>query len=298
MPIFHRGKGEAEPSTTSSRPDVPAHAEEPDWRSFDSVAETYARVMAPNFSKIATDLVGLLGASPGQRVLDVGTGTGVAARAAKAALGDGGVVVGIDPSVGMLRMAAVAGGGPSYAASTSIDLPFADGTFDHLLGNFVMAFFPDYRTALFELLRILRPGGRVAVTAWGPGEDQDELRTTWRRVAEEFAEHDILEDAAQRAIPWERKFGDRNELKDVLHDAGLRDIWTELRDYRFDSSREDWLASREVTPVARFLKQMLSDEYWDVFRTRVRAVFAEQFPDRINDFRDAVLAVGHKPSAS
>jgi ubiquinone/menaquinone biosynthesis C-methylase UbiE len=295
MPIFHRGKSEASPSNAPAA-SPPAHAEEQDWRSFDSVADTYARLMAPNFSKIATDLVGLLGVSPGQRVLDVGTGTGVAARAAKAALGDSGVAVGIDPSLGMLRMAAAAGG-PSYAASTSIDLPFADATFDHLLGNFVLAFFPDYRTALFELLRVLRPGGRVAVTAWGPGEDQDELRTTWRRVAEEFAEHEILEDAAQRAIPWERKFGDRNELKDVLHDAGLRDIWTELRDYRFDLSREDWLTSREVTPVARFLKQMLGDEYWEIFRTRVRTVFAENFPDRINDFRDAVLAVGHKPAA-
>ncbi|TMK79757.1 MAG: methyltransferase domain-containing protein [Actinobacteria bacterium] len=209
MPIFHRGKSGASPSNAPSSSSAPSRMQDPDWRSFDSVADTYSRLMAPNFSKVATDLVGLLGVSPGQRVLDVGTGTGVAARAAKAALGDGGVAVGIDPSLGMLRMAASAGDGPCFAASTSIDLPFANATFDHLVVNFVMAFFPDYRTALFELLRVLRPGGRVAVTAWGPGEDQDELRTTWRRVAEEFAEHEILEDAAQRAIPWERKFGDR-----------------------------------------------------------------------------------------
>src|SRR5690348_13096404 len=179
MPIFHRGKGEASPANAPAASPTSAPVEDPDWRSFDSVAETYARVMAPNFTKVATDLVGLLGVSPGQRVLDVGTGTGVAARAAKAALGDGGPAVGLDPSFGMLRLAAASGGGPFYAASTSIDLPFADATFDHLVGNFVMAFFPDYRTALFELLRVLRPGGRVAVTAWGPGEDQDELRTTW-----------------------------------------------------------------------------------------------------------------------
>src|SRR5262245_63870975 len=114
MPIFHRGKGEAPPANGSSHADAPARAEGSDWRSFDSVGETYARVMAPNFSKIATDLVGLLGVSPGQRVLDVGTGTGVAARAAKAALGEGSVVVGIDPAFGMLRMAAAAGGGPSF----------------------------------------------------------------------------------------------------------------------------------------------------------------------------------------
>src|SRR5690242_5302917 len=117
MPIFHRGNGEASPSNAPT-PLPPARVDEPDWRSFDSVAETYARLMAPNFSKVATDLIGLLGVSPGQRVLDVGTGTGVAARAAKAALGDGGVAVGIDPSFGMLRLAAASGGGPFYAAST------------------------------------------------------------------------------------------------------------------------------------------------------------------------------------
>jgi ubiquinone/menaquinone biosynthesis C-methylase UbiE len=295
MPIFHRGSGASGPPEPASRPSGHPHDPEPDWRSFDSVAGAYARVVAPNFAMVASDLVGLLGVSPGQRVLDVGTGTGVGARAAIAELGDGGTAVGVDPSTGMLRMARSAAGGPAYAAATSIDLPFRDGTFDHLMASFVVTFFQDYRTALSELLRVLRSGGRLAVSAWGPGDDQDELRSTWREVAEEFAEHEILEDAQERAISWEEKFSDRNVLKDVLHEAGLRDIWTERRDYRFESSREDWLAGREVTPLGRFLRQMLGEESWEAFRGRARAVFAERFPERLNDFRDVVFAVGHKP---
>jgi len=259
------------------------------------VAEPYARLFAPNLGVVAQDLVKLLEVSPGQRVLDVGTGTGVAARAAAGAAGSGGITVGIDPSLGMIRVAAREGGGPVYAAATSIDLPFRDATFDRLVANFVIAFFPNYQTALFELMRVLKPGGRVAVSWWGPGDNQDELRKSWLGVAEEFAEHEVLMDAFHRAIPWEERFSDRDVLKDTLHEAGLRDIWTELRDYRFQMSREDWLTGREVTPVGRFLRQMLGPEEFETFRARSRQVFAERFPAQLNDFRDVVLAVGHKP---
>ena len=50
-----------------------------DWRSYDDVAETYQRIHAPRFADAARDLVGALEIRDGQRVLDVGTGTGAAA---------------------------------------------------------------------------------------------------------------------------------------------------------------------------------------------------------------------------
>jgi hypothetical protein len=142
---------------------------------------------------------------------------------------------------------------------------------------------------------VLRPGGRLGVSAWAAGDEQDEFRKTWRGVAEEFAEHEILEDAHSRAMPWEERFSDRDTLKQTLHDAGVRDIWTEVRQYRFEVSREDWLAGREITPLGRFLRQMLGEELWETFGSRSRQVFAERFPARLNDFRDVNLAVGHKP---
>ncbi len=53
-----------------------------DWRSYDEVAETYERVHAPRLLEVARELVALAEVGEGQRVLDVGTGTGVAAQAA------------------------------------------------------------------------------------------------------------------------------------------------------------------------------------------------------------------------
>lgn len=293
MRLFRRRDGR--PPLRAPQPTSRHVDDEADWRSFDSVADTYAKLSAPNLALVAQDLVKLLEVAPGQRVLDVGTGTGVGARAAAKATGSDGVAVGIDPSMGMLREAVRERGGGAFAAATSIDLPFRDATFDHLMGNFVIAFFPNYQTALFELLRVLKPRGRFAVSWWGAGDNEDELRKGWRGVAEEFVEHEVLQDAQRRVIPWEERFSDRNELKDILHEAGLRDIRTELRQYRFQMPREDWLVSRESTVAARFLRQMVGPEVWETFRARVRQVFAERFPDMLNDFRDVVLAAGHKP---
>lgn len=267
---------------------------ETDWRSFDSVGDGYARVLAPNMARVAEDLVGLLEVRPGQRVLDIGTGTGTGARAATHAVGPDGIAAGVDPSIGMLLAARREGDG-QYAAADSIDLPFRNATFDHVMANFVVAFFPNYKTALFDVLRVLRPGGRMAVSAWASGDEEDEFRRAWRGVAEEFAEREVLADATARGLPWAERFADRDRLKETLHDAGLRDIWTEVREYRFEMSREDWITGREIAPVGRFLRQMLGAELWEGFRSRTRKVFAERFPSVLNDFRQVNLAVGHKP---
>ena len=54
-------------------------------------------------------------------------------------------------------------------AAEAIDLPFRPGTFDAVLGTFVLAHFTKYDTALFELRRVLRTGGRIAFSSWHDG---------------------------------------------------------------------------------------------------------------------------------
>ena len=132
------------------------------WQPFASVAETYDRVRAPVHAPPARDLVDLVAPPQAGRVLDVGTGTGVAAELAAGAVGPEGLVVGVDPSVPMLRQAL-----PRHSrvlAAQAIDLPFRDEIFDTVLANFVIAFFTRYETALFDMLRVLRRGGRLGVS--------------------------------------------------------------------------------------------------------------------------------------
>jgi ubiquinone/menaquinone biosynthesis C-methylase UbiE len=299
MPLFRRRdagppSGAAVPSKGSAAGRHP-DADELEWRSYDSVAATYARVADAITGLPAPDLIELLQVEPGARVLDVGTGTGATARAAAAAAKPGGLTVGVDPSMAMLVGGANKGGGPHYAAAVAIDLPFRDGTFTHVTMAFVLAHFERYETALFDILRVLRSGGRVGVLTWGPDEDNDEFRTAWREVLQEFAEPDVLSDAMHQVVPWEDRFADRDQLKQTLHDAGLRDIWIERRQYRTELSAEDYLDAAAAGAAGRFLHAMLGEELWGSFQRRAREIFAERFPPRFNDFRDVLLTVGHKP---
>jgi ubiquinone/menaquinone biosynthesis C-methylase UbiE len=222
-------------------------------------------------------------------VLDVGTGTGVAARAAMEAVGPEGIVMGIDPSTEMLRRARARGFGGAVAGR-AVDLPFRDGTFDAVMANFVIAFFTKYDTALFDMVRVLRTGGKLGVTAWS-GRD-DEFTRTWKEVAEAFATKDMLRDAARRAIPWEERFSDPKRLEETLRDASLRSVQVHRHQYRYNASIEDYLAGRETSGLGRFLRDMLGDTLWERFRERVEAEFRRRFSDPIGDTSDVLIAVG------
>jgi len=261
-----------------------------DWRSYDSVAETYARIHAPRLAEPARDLVALAGVGPGLRVLDVGTGTGVAAAAAAEA---GGRVVGIDEAHGMLLAARAADDGLRLAAAQVIDLPFRDGTFDAVLANFVIAHFAKYQTALFDMLRVLRPGGRLGVTAWSDGED--ELTRTWLELVQTVVPREVLQPAMDERLPWRERFRSRAAVEEVLMQAGVRQVRTEVRTYRFRYPLDEYVEGLGTWATGRFVRSMLGEAGFASFLQRVRGVFAERFSDPVNDRRDVLFATGRKP---
>jgi len=260
-----------------------------DWRSYDDVAETYERVHAPRLLDVARDLVDLTGIGDGTRILDVGTGTGVAAQAAAEA---GGAVVGIDPSVGMLAVGRRERPKLALAAAQAIDLPFRDGTFEAVTGNFVLSHFTRYETALFDMKRVLRLGGRIGLTSWS--DAKDDLQATWGELVGSVVPQEMLEPVWAAAAPWHARFTDRGAVEEALVSSGLRHVRTEQRQYHFTYRQADYLAGLEIWATGRFVHEMLGAEGWPSFQERVRATFAERFADPLNDYRDVILAVGTK----
>ena len=94
---------------------------------------------------------------------------------------------------------------------------------------------------------------------------------------------------------FDRAPRDKGNTRDRLHEAGLREIRVEPREYHFTMSIDDYLDGREATATGRFLREMVGEGTWERFRARVREVFRDRFPERFNDFRDVVMAVGTKP---
>lgn len=261
-----------------------------DWRSYDEVAEAYERVHAPRLAEVARDLVAFAEIGAGASVLDIGTGTGVAAKAAADA---GARAVGIDPSIGMLEVARRERPSIPLVAADTIDLPFRNGAFDAVTGNFVLSHFRRYETALFDMMRVLKPGGRVALTSWS--DVKDDLQTTWSEMLESVVPREMLEPVWAAAAPWHARFADRQAVEQALIDAKLRHVRTEKRRFQFQYSQADFLAGQEIWATGRFVKEMLGDAGWPAFQERVRTTFAERFADPLNDFRDVILATGKKP---
>jgi len=97
---------------------------------------------------------------PGMKLLDLASGTGVVARAAALVTGEPRSIVGVDPSLGMLRSGETASAKVQAPAEA---LPFASETFDRITIGFAMRHFSDLRVVFEECHRVLRPGGKILI---------------------------------------------------------------------------------------------------------------------------------------
>jgi ubiquinone/menaquinone biosynthesis C-methylase UbiE len=256
-----------------------------DWRTYDGVAETYERVHAPRLAEPARDLVAMAGIEARSHVLDLGTGTGAAAGVIRDL---GATVVGVDPSPSMLEVARRAHPGLEVLAGQAIDLPFPDGTFDAVVGNFVLAHFTKVETAMFDIARVTKPGGVIAFTTWTDGRDA--FTDTWRELVSAVVPDDMLEQTLTKAIPNHVRFTKRAAVEEALIDAGLRHVRTEPAQYEWRYARDEFVDGLTVWATGRFVREMLGERAWPAFLDRARATFAERFPDPLHDRRDVLLA--------
>jgi len=122
---------------------------------------------------------------PGQDVLDLAAGTGDLALGAARRVGASGRVVAADLTPGMMRVGArrEGSGEVAWAAADALDLPFPDASFDRILIGYGLRNFPDLPRSLREILRCLRPGGRLVTLDFGKPE-RALLRRTYLRYLE------------------------------------------------------------------------------------------------------------------
>ena len=178
---------------------------------YDSLTGRWSRLYAPAVLKA-------VGASLGSAVLDLATGTGDAALIAGRNVQALGTVIGVDISVPMLRIAQSKCLAPNvrFIAADAMMLPFRDSVFDAVICQFGLMFFPDRCAALTEIRRLLRPGGRVALTVWGPPDRAPFAGIMARALGEELPTA-----RAELLLPF--ALANPMELHRLLELAGFRD---------------------------------------------------------------------------
>lgn len=130
-------------------------------------ANAYEALFVPAlFGQWAPKVADAAQVRPDQRVLDVACGTGILAREIAPRVGSAGHVVGVDPSPGMIAVAKQLAPAIEWREGVAESLPFPDQSFDAVVSQFGLMFFTDRRQALREMLRVLTPGGRLAIAVW------------------------------------------------------------------------------------------------------------------------------------
>ncbi|WP_319463454.1 class I SAM-dependent methyltransferase [Micromonospora sp. RTP1Z1] len=198
-------------------------------------ATAYERSFAALCAYPAEALLDAAAVRAGRRVIDVGTGPGtVAARA----LGRGAEVVAVDAEPTMLDAARRHAPGAEISEATLPMLPFPPGGFDAAVANFVLNHVGDPAAGVAELCRVVRPGGRVAVTIWP--YPQPPLQRLWGEIftaAGGEAPVDLPRVATERNFP-------RTEegLAGLLAAAGLADVRCATLAWAHRADPEDWWA--------------------------------------------------------
>lgn len=129
-----------------------------------TAAEIYDQKFVPAlFQQWGAIISDLVAARSGERLLDVACGTGALACAVLERVGDQGTVVGLDPNPDMLSVARRKSARIDWREGRAESLPFPDESFDAVMSQFGLMFFEDRPAAFREMMRVLRPGGRLAV---------------------------------------------------------------------------------------------------------------------------------------
>ncbi|MEZ4648010.1 MAG: methyltransferase domain-containing protein [Candidatus Eisenbacteria bacterium] len=132
-----------------------------------AAARAYEELFVPAlFQEWAPRVADAASVSSGDRVLDVACGTGALAREMLGRVNPNGTVTGLDPAPGMLAVARERSAAIEWHQGVAESLPFPDASFDAVVSQFGMMFFPDRAAAIREMLRVLTPGGRLAVAVW------------------------------------------------------------------------------------------------------------------------------------
>ena len=178
----------------------------------------YERFMGRWSRLLAPELVAFAGVRDGDRVLDVGAGTGSFGSTVEARMPSS-RIVGIDPSPGFIAYAqkAARSDRAHYEVGDAQAMKFKDASFDNTVALLVMNFVPDHNKAIAEMRRVTRAGGVVSACVWDYDRGMQSLRFFWDEAVE-------LDPAIEPKDERHMKLSHQGQLADLWKKAGLVNV--------------------------------------------------------------------------
>jgi ubiquinone/menaquinone biosynthesis C-methylase UbiE len=205
------------------------------------VAEAYEVMMGRWSRQLAPLFVEFVGVRDGEKVLDVGCGTGslsaTLARVTRAVK-----IVGIDPSNGFIEYARTQFSDPrvNFDVGDAQTLPYPDASFDRCLALLAVDYIPDAPKATLQMRRVTKTAGLVATTMWDRSRANELYGCFWDAA-------EAIDPTAKRPSERRRSYGSAEALSDLWKGAGLSDIEVTNLTIRCEFSSFDELWRRYLT---------------------------------------------------
>lgn len=225
--------------------------------------EKHREIIRQMFVPVTSALVedGMIGS--GHAVLDIATGPGEPALTMASLVGPAGRVFGIDPVPKMVEAASreaqhLGFGNASFDVGSADLLPFPADTFDAVVSRFGVMFFPSPVDSVREMLRVLKPGGKLAMAVWH-FEDRNPYSCTLTRIIERYV--DTPPESVDAPEPF--RFARPGKLRDVLVQAGAASSCERLLQFTMQvplTVEDFWALRLEISESLREKLARLSPE--------------------------------------
>jgi ubiquinone/menaquinone biosynthesis C-methylase UbiE len=262
----------------------------------------YSDTIRAMFAPLTAALIEHAKIGEGQSVLDVAGGSGEPALTIAEKVGPAGSVTCTDAVAEMVQAAredATRRGiaNVQFRECTADSLPFADNSFDATVCRLGIMFFPDPPAAVREMLRVTKPGGRLALAVW----HKSEVNPFCYVVTNVMAQH-VNSPAADLDAPNAFRFAEPGKLANVLTEAGASNV--EERVVKFNlqapiSAHQFWIMRSHTSDTLREKLAKLPTAEQTQIASEVEQEVKEFFPhDQMNFPTQMILVTGTKPAAA
>lgn len=258
---------------------------------WDDVASRYTLDRLGIFGRSAARLIELLNPPSNIVLLDVGCGSGALTIRAASSSDDDGLVIGSDISKEMLHESQRASSKKqikaSYCQMDAEFLGFAKTSIDVITCAFSLFQFPDMEAALIEMWRVLKPGGRIGLSNWGPGYFTP-IASLQRDLFREFKIRPLL----NNPIAFKP-----SQLEDLLTQAGFKEVELieETDEVWFANPEEIWAFNLDMGPFPIMLRDQLSKDQHRELLNKFNAIMGDLMTDqRIKSTFHLLYVLGQK----